>query len=204
MTIPAPKPKKRENHPEPPSRDQERQRIVQIYTRPHITPIIPGLYLGNLTASHNLRLLRAHNITAIVSLTMNACEEWDTTTREVVPKDRHKWIQCEDSFTQDLLGFLGEVCDFIDLAVPGGLVWRDLVHRNESRPGVLVHCTLGVSRSSSVVIAYLMRRFGIGLDEAWRFVKSRRRGVRPNWHFRRQLEIWGMEVAVFGSSRGSL
>jgi predicted protein tyrosine phosphatase len=36
---------------------------------------------------------------------------------------------------------------------------------------VLVHCNRGVSRSSSIIIAYLMKRKGLGLKEALEFTK---------------------------------
>lgn len=53
---------------------------------------------------------------------------------------------------------------------------------------VLVHCNAGVSRSSSIVMAYLMWREGLLFDEAYRQVKLARPSSRPNSGFYRQLQ----------------
>jgi protein-tyrosine phosphatase len=45
---------------------------------------------------------------------------------------------------------------------------------------VLVHCYAGVSRSASVCIAYLMKKFNWSLEKSLWFIKSKRRFVNPN------------------------
>lgn len=52
---------------------------------------------------------------------------------------------------------------------------------------VLVHCRQGVSRSASVVLAYLMKTKHLSYDEAFAFVKARRPRVSPNSSFSKQL-----------------
>lgn len=54
--------------------------------------------------------------------------------------------------------------------------------------GVLVHCAAGVSRSSSIMIAYLIRKFMLNYEEAYHFVKSKRPCVEPNEGFKKQLQ----------------
>jgi protein-tyrosine phosphatase len=61
---------------------------------------------------------------------------------------------------------------------------------------VLVHCAQGRSRSSTVVIAYLVATSGMPVDEALRFVQARRDMAQPNANFLRQLEA--METALRG------
>ena len=51
----------------------------------------------------------------------------------------------------------------------------------------LVHCFAGSSRSGSCVIAYLMQSKELAYFDALRFVQSRRRVVRPNLGFGKQL-----------------
>lgn len=48
---------------------------------------------------------------------------------------------------------------------------------------VLVHCFAGVSRSATIVIAYLMQELGMPFMEAMNFVKRRRPIVFPNFGF---------------------
>ncbi|KAN0076743.1 Protein-tyrosine phosphatase-like protein [Tylopilus felleus] len=53
---------------------------------------------------------------------------------------------------------------------------------------VLVHCVEGVSRSTSVVAAYLIAEFGWTTAQAVQYVKSRRRAAEPNFGFVQQLQ----------------
>ena len=58
---------------------------------------------------------------------------------------------------------------------------------------VLVHCFAGVSRSASVVIAYLMRYHNMTYSQACAHVRDRRPWINPNPGFVNQLkryETW--------------
>ena len=52
---------------------------------------------------------------------------------------------------------------------------------------MLVHCVGGVSRSSTVVIAYLMLKNGYSLNEAYDVVKAKKSNISPNFNFMQQL-----------------
>ncbi len=80
-----------------------------------------------------------------------------------------------DNSTQDLLIHMERACDFIEESIALG--------------GVLVHCWQGVSRSTTFVIAYLMRRDERSLEEVLADVKLKRI-VRPNDNFMAQLKVW--------------
>ncbi|XP_037934969.1 dual specificity protein phosphatase 19-like [Teleopsis dalmanni] len=53
---------------------------------------------------------------------------------------------------------------------------------------VLVHCNAGVSRSASVVIAYLIKHCQMKFDDAYAYVKGKRACVQPNSGFLEQLK----------------
>ncbi|GBL76593.1 Protein phosphatase Slingshot [Araneus ventricosus] len=55
---------------------------------------------------------------------------------------------------------------------------------------VLVHCKMGISRSASVVIAYVMKAYDWDLQRALEFVKTKRGCIKPNSGFLKQLEIY--------------
>ena len=63
--------------------------------------------------------------------------------------------------------------------------------REEAEQGgvVLVHCVAGVSRSATLCLAYLTKYY-CSLGEAWRYVKTIRPWVRPNYSFMEQLGEW--------------
>ena len=59
---------------------------------------------------------------------------------------------------------------------------------------VLVHCMAGVSRSATIVIAYLMYKKGMKYEEAYAYVKERRKIIHPNSGFKRQLMNYEKEL----------
>jgi protein-tyrosine phosphatase len=67
-------------------------------------------------------------------------------------------------------------------------------HRSHNRV-VYVHCMNGVSRSVTVVTAYLMKRHGWTRDESLAFVRRHRPQARPNPAFMDLLTDWGKRLA---------
>ncbi|KNG82701.1 putative dual specificity phosphatase Yvh1 [Aspergillus nomiae NRRL 13137] len=180
-------------------RDEEHKRWLMFYTA-RMRHIVPGLVLGNVQASFNPDMLRENGIDAIVTLCADRYAKWKSHTRKVVPEHRHKRVQCADSSTQDLLTHMSDTCDFIEQMASPALRSSSTLPKAEehelsddsrtARPGaVLVHCVLGISRSPTMIIAYLMRKYGIKREDALAFVMTKQR-VKPSANFTRQLEIW--------------
>lgn len=57
-----------------------------------------------------------------------------------------------------------------------------------NKKNVLVHCNAGVSRSSAVVIGFLMLENKMTYAEAYGFVKQKRNCIKPNIGFEMQLK----------------
>ena len=53
---------------------------------------------------------------------------------------------------------------------------------------------MGISRSATIVIAYLMNRFGMTLSQAYNYVKIKRPEIGPNRHFMRTLIQYEQEL----------
>ena len=53
--------------------------------------------------------------------------------------------------------------------------------------GILVHCFAGISRSVTVIVAYLMSKNAMPLNEAYDFVKKCKPNISPNFNFMGQL-----------------
>ena len=54
---------------------------------------------------------------------------------------------------------------------------------------VLAHCGQGISRSATIVVAYLMRKHHAKAEVVLKEVRKKRK-VKPNANFMGQLEIW--------------
>jgi dual specificity MAP kinase phosphatase len=77
-----------------------------------------------------------------------------------------------------------EVCNWIDAA-------------REQGGKILIHCRVGVSRSATITIAYVMRHLGLSLVDAYLLVRSRRLSVliQPNLRLLYNLCSWEVELA---------
>lgn len=74
----------------------------------------------------------------------------------------------------------------------------EAARQDNGRRAVLVHCDMGVNRSPTLVLAFLVRSCGLSLREAYRFVLGARRGVDPLPPYREGLRRF--EEQLRGSS----
>mmetsp|Transcript_6195 Transcript_6195/g.8652 ORF Transcript_6195/g.8652 Transcript_6195/m.8652 type:complete len:119 (-) Transcript_6195:876-1232(-) len=70
----------------------------------------------------------------------------------------------------------------------------EFIEEGRSQKGVLVHCGAGLSRSPSVVAAFLMKTFQVKYQEAIDLISRARPYVDPNEGFVQQLLEFEMEV----------
>ena len=56
-----------------------------------------------------------------------------------------------------------------------------------SGSNILIHCHAGISRSPTIVVAYLMQSQNMSLNSAYKFVESKRPIISPNFSFVGQL-----------------
>lgn len=78
----------------------------------------------------------------------------------------------------------------------------EFVHSARAAAGIVyVHCSQGVSRSSALVVAYLMVATGTTAAEALRYLILKRPFACPNIGFYRQLRSFEASVGAFGTLR---
>ncbi|XP_063058257.1 uncharacterized protein si:dkey-175m17.7 [Engraulis encrasicolus] len=134
-----------------------------------ISPILPFLFLGNERDAQDLELLVRLDICYVVNVTTHL-PLYHLETGLV----RYKRLPATDNSRQNLRQYFEEVFEFIEEA-------------HQSGRGVLVHCQAGVSRSATIVIAYLMKHTLMTMTDAYKYVRGRRPVVSPNLNFMGQL-----------------
>jgi hypothetical protein len=128
--------------------------------------IIDNIYLGSQKSGVDVNQLFESNIKYVLILGKGM--------RGNVDQIIYKTIEIDDSLEQNISNYIKEALDFIDES-----------QRNNSN--ILVHCVSGISRSASIVIAYLMDKHKMNYDQAFSYVKTKRATIRPNTNFVEQL-----------------
>lgn len=134
------------------------------------TMILPHLYLGSEWNASNFDELKSNNIGYV----LNVSREIDN----FFPGHfKYLNVRVHDQDDADLLKEWEKTNRFIDEA-------------KANNQCCLVHCKMGISRSASTVLAYLMKAHNHSFADALEHVKKRRSCVNPNGGFRNQLHIY--------------
>ena len=153
--------------------------IAQLKAVGDIHEITPNLFLGNMWST-DPNVLNQHGIEVVLNVSR---EETD------VNKGRYKLhshlvLKIDDnaSASQKMLSEI----------IPKSMRYLDqFLHESAPKQRrVLIHCVAGVSRSSTIVCAWLMKNYGMTRDKALTFMKSRRSVVHPNDGFMKVLQQW--------------
>ncbi|KAF2883797.1 hypothetical protein ILUMI_22383 [Ignelater luminosus] len=140
-----------------------------------INKITEGLYLGDMYAAKDKRFLKEHEFTHIVNAA-EGIDECQVNTNERFYRDlniKYLGIPGHDRPSWNISVYFEQTAKFIDNAIKSG-------------GKVLVHCVVGISRSATLVIAYLMIAKNMNAAEALQYVFRRRR-VFPNPGFLNHL-----------------
>ena len=126
--------------------------------------------IGGLTKEN----LIGHDITMIIS----AVYEWPIIQTDKITSYR---VPVDDGEVDDISIYFDEVSDKIHEC-------------HESGGNCVVHCMAGASRSTTLVLAYLMKYEKMPLKYAYTSVRKRRRMARPNLNFWIQLIDYEMKI----------
>jgi predicted protein tyrosine phosphatase len=147
--------------------------------------ILPGkLFLGSGRDADAIDDLLDKKITHVLNVTSEWKENPDFKAHDI----SFQRIVIKDFVTESIEQHFEVAFEFIDRAMM----------QQDGR--ILVHCVIGKSRSSSVVIAFLMSRHKMTLSEAVAHVKKTRDMIRPNDNFLAELQRY--EAALYPHLEG--
>lgn len=168
------------------------------------------MYIGSGIQAKNWKIIRDLNITHII----NCSIEHECVFQEEIS---YLHVKLEDSHQENIYKFLTKTLRFIEdafdkyyeevyksenstnFSIDSGInsatsskssnMNTTLTINSKPKPPVfLIHCNLGISRSSSILIAYLISKYRICLYSAFKYVKDKRLQIAPNYSFLKQLK----------------
>lgn len=136
--------------------------------------ITSNIWIGGEDDAEDRDFLKRNKICCVV----NCAAEIDDMVK--YPGVRYLHLRLRDQYDQCLLKLIDKGIRFM----------RDHNHEN-----ILVNCAMGMSRSVSIALAYLVCEKGWGYEQALRFIQRRRNIASPNGSFRKQLQVLANDVA---------
>ena len=139
-----------------------------------MTLVIPRVWISGEKEATDDRWLKKNNITHI----LNCAVEVDYFPPENV---KYAKIFLDDSLEQDISKSVNLAADHIYACLYEG-------------GNVLVHCAAGISRSVSMVIAYLIKYHDMDYKNAYDTVSKKRKIAYPNKSFQTQLKKFQTKI----------
>ena len=157
---------------------------------PDYSIIKNGIFIGNVHSvignysTNDDDILSEINIKVVISaLTEEEYEDY-----MIGDQDFHniEWIRLviDDDKDEKISQYFFEVHNIINKALA-------------ENKNVIVHCAAGISRSSSLVIAYLMIENRWSYEEAYNYVRSKRSIINPNIGFVKQLKALEYRLKMY-------
>jgi len=127
------------------------------------------LFIGGWESAKHREGLKFRKITHILQLA--------NTNTILYPEEFQYWVlDVKDKSSENIIQHFKTTNQYIDKII------------NAPDSAILVHCMMGVSRSSAFVIAYLMYSQNMTFQEAFDFLKNKRNFINPNKGFQKQLQ----------------
>jgi protein-tyrosine phosphatase len=174
-------------------RESERKKVLMDYFSKNMSEIIEEfLFLSSYNVAQNKELICQNKITHIINAAADVClnhfeeEEMPYITNMIEKnsssssnrasnKISYLSFNLKDHSMENIECLFYEVINFINNA-------------KEKGGRVLVHCIQGISRSVSLVLAYIIFTRKINYDDAFKLVQARRSIASPNLGFSIQLQ----------------
>ncbi|KAI4969357.1 hypothetical protein ZWY2020_000271 [Hordeum vulgare] len=133
--------------------------------------ITDHMYIGGALAARSTYTLQHLGITHVLCLCANEIGQSESQKPSLFD---YRNFSINDDENAEITDVFQDACDFIDFV-------------EHLRGKVLVHCFEGKSRSTTIVLAYLMLRKNCTLLEAWNMLKKVHRRAQPNDGFAKVL-----------------
>ena len=181
-------------------RGVKRAKRTSFYDTVDAAEILPHLVMGNIASSRNPEFLRRKNIGFILNLTTEGEGGGQGRIAELGIEQLR--VQIEDDEDEDISGHFDVCFEFINKAKPKFSSVGNLADSSRKRNSsmippvktVLVYSNYGLSRTSAIVLAYLIREKQWSLKQANEHMRKCRSAAKPNDGFVVQLLRYEQEL----------
>ena len=157
-------------------------RAVQI-TQPYLASsftienIVDNIYLGNISTSVYSDKLEQNGITHILSLINGSYSMFPD-------KFIYKHIHINDDPWLSIDKYFDECIEFIEQS-------------QQCNGKILIHCMCGISRSTTIIAAYLIKKYKMSHTNAILYLKNKNKFINPNDGFTLQLNRYEKNFKLF-------
>jgi len=120
------------------------------------TYIIDSIYLGSAFNASNYDMIKKYDIESIINMTNELTNHYEENIN-------YKRYPLYDNNNDSIIDYLENT-------------YQDIIEFQRKNPNkyILVHCFMGASRSATVVTYYLMKKYGLSVDDAILKIKEKR------------------------------
>jgi protein-tyrosine phosphatase len=150
-----------------------------------ISKVYPHIFIGNKDAIIGREdILERNKIQIVISaLTEEEYEMYMIGEQDFENVDWHRLV-IDDDQHEEIQEHFPVITKLLANAVNNGI-------------NVLVHCAAGISRSATLVLAYLITENNMKFDDALKYVRKSRPEVEPNSGF--EYRLYQLEDSIFGT-----
>ena len=137
--------------------------------------ITEEIFIGSFAAAENKEELIKNGITHVLNAAALVKNHYE---------DLFKYKKIDnllDTPEANIQQYFNESCLFIEEAIKNG-------------GKVFVHCHAGISRSSTLIIAYMIKNLNYTFEDALAYCKEKRNKINPNSGFQEQLRKYEIEL----------
>ena len=151
---------------------EEKKENKKVITSDNIDKITDKIYLGDIDGANEINYLKQEGITHLISLVEEtySLEYEEGLFKRII-------IDIDDGENENIFQYFKKCIEFI-----------------EQSSKIFIHCMAGVSRSASIVIAYLLWKERKSYNETYFYVKNKRRYIGPNQGFVNQLKYFEQKL----------
>jgi protein-tyrosine phosphatase len=135
--------------------------------------ILDNIYIGTYKTSMSKTTLNNNNIKSILCV--------GNDMQNIFANEyNYMKLEIEDRIDENILFNFEGVYSFIEESLTKG--------------GILIHCRGGISRSPTIILAYLMKKNKIPFEEAYKYLYELKSDINPNEGFLEQLKLFEKQV----------